>query len=442
MKKLQLLFLISPLLLCGCSCANNDDSHQYRAINDQQSIMKEYYAQHKSNQSSLAKYSYTYSSSYDPTYDPFNELAPAGHTLGLFYELNKESNINIYSGYFIKKNVERLYIGDKQNVGSIDTTENGNSFWFRKFDEPGHDNTMQLIHRTEHKDNDLANTIIDEKTDVEVESTNVSDYFANNINTEYEDQFDYPLHQPIPTTTRQVSAYSKNDNEIVETYREVIDLSPINNPLKPGDEYKLAVIQKVEGETTFKKIESIGWAATSFKETVTRSLVTDYEFKLLDEPRVIQKEETTIAFSYSTKVVPYSDEAFVYQSEDTNVDKLKPGLFSYVGGAHYPTSYEPKNVSKEYKILHPEFSGYAFQFDNVKLTKNGLYSFSSKERSDKGDYEWIGYNELSKNAGGTIIFAGVSDHNLFTPLTDSQNYEFLILISATGTRSLIAHFHK
>lgn len=442
MKKISLLFLVAPILLSGCSCSNNNESHRYQAINDQQSIMKEYYSQHKSNQSSLAKYTFTVSSSYDPTYDLFNELAPVGHTLGLFYELNYESNISIYSGYFIKKNVERLYVGNKENVGSIDTIQNGNSYWFRKFDEEGHDNKMQLIHRTEKKENDLANVVIDQKTDVEVDTANISNYFANNINTEFETEFEYQLHQPISTSTRQVSAYSKSDNEVVEVYSEVTNLTPINNPLKPGDEYKLAVVQKTEGETTFKKLESIGWVATSFKETITTSLVTDYELKLLESPHVIKKDETTVTFSYSTTPVPYSDETFIYHSDDTNPDKLKPLLFRYENEAHYPTEYEPKDVTKEYKILHPEFSGYAFQFDNVKLFTTGLYSFATKEDYDKGIYETIGYKELSKNAGGTLISAGVSDHNLFTTLTDSQAYEFLILFSSTGTKTLIAHFHK
>ena len=276
MKKSKFTLFLLPLLLSSCSCSGNNEYHQYQAINDQQSIMKEYYSQHRSNQSYLSKYTYSASLTYDPTYDAFGELAPIDQTIGLFYEYNQKSEINVYSGYFIRKDQEKTYIGNKNNAGSIETREKGKSYWFRKFDEEGHDNEMQLIERTEVKNNDLSNKITDVKTPIAVETSNISNYFANNINTEYEDEFVYPLSQPIASNDIQVSAYKKSESEIVEVYSVTLELPPINNPLQPGEEHKLTVMAMITGETTFKLIDNIGWAATNFEEIATTSLVTDY----------------------------------------------------------------------------------------------------------------------------------------------------------------------
>ena len=440
MKAKYLIISLLPLLLAGCS--NQEESKQYQAINDQQAIMKEYYRQHNANQSSLASYSYKKTYNYDPTYDAFGSLAPVSSTKGLYYEETLTSDVYVYSGYFINKNVGNIYTGNKKDTGSISQVEENNSFWFRNFDEGGHDGELELIKRTATKDNDLDEIVVDTKTGTAVESNNVSHYFSNNINTEYYMYFERPLVQPSTSTTKLVSAYSKSDSEIVETYRESLMLTPIENPIHPGDEYKMAVLQQTIGETTFKFIDKIGWVGVTLKETVTTSLVSDYELKLLEKPRDIIVEETNITFNYSTSIQPYSGDTFVYQQEDTNVEKYLPSMFEYSGGTHHDLNTPVKNVTHEYKKSHPEFSGYVYCFDPVVLEEGGLYSFACQEDIAGGDFEKIGFDQLKGSAGGTIVSGGVEGHNLIKTITTAQAYEFLVLVSATGTKSLVAHLYK
>ena len=153
-------------------------------------------------------------------------------------------------------------------------------------------------------------------------------------------------------------------------------------------------------------------------------------------------EQKQVTFSYSTSVLPYSGDTFVYQSEDSTAQTQWPNLYNYNNGEFTPSNIEPKNVTIEYKILHPEFSGYVFQFDKVLIEKNKLYSFTTVQDKANEIYDSIGYKEFSKNAGGTLIFGGVEGKNLFTSILDNQTYEFLVLISSTGTKSLIAHLAK
>lgn len=439
MKKTILLLL--PLLLVGCS--NGEESKQYPAINDQQAIMKEYYRQHTSNQSYLSSYVYEVKASYDPTYDAFGSLAPVATANGLYYETTLKNSIGIYSGYFVCNNQMGIYAGNKKDVGSIYQIAENIAFWFRPFDEAGHDNEVELIRRFESKDNDLDTTITDTKTGVGVETSNVSHYFSNNINTDYQSYFLRPLSQPVSSTSKQVSAYSKSDTEIVETYKEDIESTPIENPIHPGDEYKMTVMKQTVGQTTFKQIDKIGWAGTELKETVTYSLVSDYELKLLEEPRIILKEETTVNFTYSSTMQPYPGEAFVYQEKDEKIELYRPSMFLFDGANYYNTGASCDDVSKEYKKLHPEFSGYAYAFSPITLDQGAVYSFACYEdiHADSPRYEAIGYNELTSSAGGTIVSGGIADHNLIKTITTSETYEFIVLVSSTGKKSLIAHLY-
>lgn len=450
MKKISKLSLfVLPLLLAGCS--NGQESKQYQAINDQQTIMKDYYRQHTINQSNLNIYNFNYSLNYDPTYDVFGSLATRIGTektlpklenaKGFYFDAKVVSEVGVYSGYFIANSTSTIYTGNKQNVGSVDTIEVGESYWFRNFDDAGHDGTQELIHRIEVKDNDLEPVVRDFKTGTAVENDNVQHYFSNNINADYSDYFDRSLSQPIPAAPMYVSAYRKSDTEIVETYKETKNVDPIENPIHPGEEHMLAVLKQTSGETTFRYLEKIGWAGTSFKETITYSLVSDYELKLLNEPRVILSETTEMTFTYSTSIQPYSGEAFVYQKEDDNIQKFTPMMFSFDGETHHLVDVEVANVTYEYKKLHPEFSGYAYSFNPIVLEAGVAYSFTCQEDYDNSNYEAIGALQVIGNAGGTIISASVEGHNLIKTITTSETYEFIVLVSSTGSKSLIAHLY-
>lgn len=439
MKINKLMLLVLPLLMCGCS--NQEESKQYPAINDQQAIMKEYYRQHTSNQSYLNKYAYKQSLSYDPTYDVFGSLAPIANAKNLYYELTMTNNVNVYSGYFICNNKLEGYIGNKQNVGSKYEHEDNESFWFRAFEEEGHDGELELIHRHETKDNDLDKHVVDYHTGVGVESDNVSHYFSNNINTDYKDYFVHPLTQPTSSTTRQVSAYLKSETEIVETYKEVVEDTPIENPIHPGEEYRLTVMKQVVGKTTFKLLDKIGWAGTDFEETTTYALVSDYELKLLEQPRILMEDAITISFTYASSMQPYSGDAYVFQEEDTKIETYRPSLFTFDGANFVDENLQGTDVSKEYKKVHPEFSGYAYSFTSVNIEQGKLYSFAKKEDIEKGIFDSIGYNELVSSAGGTIVSGGVEGRNLIKTITTNETYEFIITISSTGNVSLIAQLH-
>ena len=436
--KTKLLLLIVPLMLCACS--NNEEPQQYQAINNQQDIMKEYYRQHTSNQSNLSLYSFNAKTTYDPTYDLFGELALAPDSTGQYYELDYTSDVGVYSGYFIRTDVEKTYLGNKDNVGSISEVVSNRSFWFRSADE----SKMQLIRRRQSKNNGLEGRIIDEPTETYVLNDNVSHYFSNNINTEYKDEFTYLLSQPVPSTTKQVSAYQKSEDEIVEVAREILELAPLTNPIKPGEENKLTVMMQIISTTTFRRMDKIGWAATSFNQQTDVSIVTDYELNLLNDPRIIVSAEVNISFTYSASMQPYTGEAYVYQEADPNIEKYTPSLYKYNEGSYTKVDVDATNVSLEYKKLHPDFSGYAFHFDNVLIEEGSLYSFACNEDTsgEEKNYETLGFNQFSQNAGGNLIDSGMDGHNLFTSLSGSQQYEFIILISSTGTKSLIAHFYN
>ena len=438
MKKNYLFITLIPLLLAGCS--NAEESKKYPAINDQQTIMKDYYRQHTSNQSYLNLYELKTTFEYDPTYDVFGALAPIDSAKNLYYEAALTNNVGVYSGYFICNNKVSTYVGDKANVGSISEYEQNESFWFRPFDS-GHEGKMELIHRQEVKDNDLDKVTKDSHTEIEVEQDNISHYFSNNINTDYSSYFERPLVQPTSSTTRQVSAYQKTEIEIVETYNETIEAEQIQNPIHPSEEYKLTVMKQTTGQTNFKNIEKIGWVGTSFIETITYCLISDYELKLLNEPRLIYKEETTIDFTYASTMQPYTGEAYVFQQEDEKIELYRPSMFVYESGSFNKLSEACIDVSKEYKKVHPEFSGYAYSFSAVSLEQNKLYSFACHEDIENGLYETIGYNQLASKAGGTIISGGVEGHNLIKTITTSETYEFIILVSSNGTKSLIAQLH-
>lgn len=442
MKINKLIILIAPLILTGCS--QGEEAKQYQSINDQQTIMKEYYRQHTSNQSYLSTYSYKHTLEYDPTYDVFGELAPVPTSRGQYFEATISNEVGVYSGYLVVNDVESIYLGNKANVGSIDKDEKQYAFYFRNFDEEGHDGELELISRTVTIDNDLDPVVIDEKSGTAVESDNVSHYFSNNINTDYKNYFKQPLEQPTASTEKQVSAYSVSSTEIIETYKESISLDPIENPIHPGEEHKMTVMKQTVGKTTFKLLDKIGWAGTEFTETITYSLISDYELKLLDTPRTIKKEEKTVSFNYSVSLQPYTGEPFIYQEKDEKLEKYKPNLFYFNGSDYIPLNPEIEEVSSKYKKLHPEFSGYVYHIGEAEIEEGKSYSIASNEdiSGETPNYETIGYNQLSDNALGTIVSSGIEGHNLFRTLTETLKYEFIVLYSATGSISLIAHLAK
>lgn len=439
---LKKLILLSASLLLLASCSEEEEHFQYQAINDQQSIMQKIYLEHTENQSYLTQYLLKASETYDPSYDAFGELVPTACPIGSHYESTLESDISIYSGYLISKTKTSLYIGNKENIGSIKNNEINAGYWFLDFTDKSdeHKNKQELIERTEIKDNDLDWQIEDEKTGTAVEKSKVSHYFSNNINTIYESLFIKKLKQPTLTTQRQVNAYYKSESEIVETYNEVDTSILIQNPLNPGDENLLAVTKYTVGETTFKRISGIGWVGTDFHETTTYALTSDFNLNVLEEPRVIKTLDTTITFMYAANVQPYSGDPFIYQGKDSKIESNKPTLYQF-DGENYNAIGVGQNITFEYKKLHGNFSGYAYLFESTLLKKDKYYSFACKKdvEGEEVHHESIGAKQIANNANGTLVDAKVDKHNLFKTIGDDAVYEFIVLIPNTGNKSITAH---
>ena len=141
---------------------------------------------------------------------------------------------------------------------------------------------------------------------------------------------------------------------------------------------------------------------------------------------------------------PYPGEAFVFQDRDEKIELYRPSMYLFNGVNYVNTGLTCEDVSKEYKKLHPEFSGYAYVFGPVTLNEGFVYSFACYEdsHSETPKYDVIGYNELTSSAGGTIVSGGIEGHNLIKTITTTETYEFIVLVSSTGTKSLIAHLYK
>ena len=448
MKLTKLSMLLIPLLIAGCS--SQEEAKQYRAIEDSR-IMRDYYRQHTANQAYLSLYTYSSVEKYDPTYDAFGDLRPIDEKIGLYYESNLQVEIGLYSGYFIESATASVYKGNKSNIGSLDIVESKLSFWFRDYDEGEGDITkMQLIKREEVKDNDLDNVVVDTKQAIGVEKENVSGYFANNINAGYEIYFPHRLSSPADdeedVDKKQIAAYMKTDTELVETCKTTKELAPLHNQIHPSDngKFDLTVIRETNQETTFKLIDGIGWVGTDFVKNTSYYVVTDFEQKLLEEPRVIRSVETKVSFTYSQSLQPYTGETYIYKKPNEEDEKLKPTLYEYVGDAYVVRSNNCNNVTDQYKLLHPEFSGYAYQFQEpIELDKAGLYSFACAYdvAGETPNYETIGANQISGNNNQLITSVGAEGHNFFRPISNYE-FEFVVLISSTGTKSFVAHLAK
>lgn len=445
MKLHKLLILVLPFMLAGCSSA--EQTNQYEAINDQQTIMRDYYRRHLSCQSNLVRYTYNKTTSYNPTYDIFGELAPQSNVKSQYFDQVSASEINVYSGYFISKSSRSTYIGNKENVGSSDTKTSKISFWFDDFEEEeAHVDQKELIQRIENTDNDITPFIEDTRTGTAVEESNTSHYFSNNLLIDFKDFFEHHLKQPQATTTNKVDAYRKSNTEIVETANEVIEYGTISNPIHFGDEYKITVYRQIASETTFKYIDRVGWAGTSYKETTSYSLVSDYELQLLSEPRIIMQVTKSVNFVYSPSPQTYTGEALIYQETDENIIKYWPTLYKYDGenyveASHDEEPYRCDDITFDYKRLHPSFNGYAYHFDNILIEEGEVYSFACAIdiEEEEPNYETIGFEQISNDANGTIVSAKINGHNLFKTYARSEEYEFIILVTPLRVKSVIAH---
>ena len=446
MKISKLLVLVLPFMLASCS--NGEPSKEYQAINDQQTIMRDYYRQHTACQPNLVRYTYSKTTNYNPTNDVFGELAPKTNLKGQYFDETSSSEINVYSGYFIAKTSKSTYIGNKTNVGSKDNKTSRVSLWFDDFeDEEAHLGHKELIQRVENMDNDINPFIEDTRTGVAVDISNISHYFSNNINTDLHGYFEHSLKQPTATTTLKVAAYRKSDTEIVETTNEVVEHGTISNPIHLGEEYKMTVYRQTTSETLFKRIDRVGWAGTSYKEVVTYAILSDYELQLLAEPSIVMQVTTTANFAYSPSAQTYTGDPFIFQPTDTNIIRYWPTLYYYEGEQYLQardergTPYSCDDITFEYKRLHPSFFGYAYHFDNIIINEGFNYSFACNEdiELEEPNYEAIGFEQLSTNANGTIVSSKVANHNLFKTITISEEYEFIILITNLGVKSIISH---
>lgn len=445
MKLNKLLILVLPFMLAGCS--QNESYQQYEAINDQQTIMRDYYRRHLSCQSNLVRYTYNKTTNYNPTYDIFGELAPQTNVKSQYFDQVASSEINVYSGYFISKSSISTYIGNKENVGSSNTKTSKIAFWFDDFeDEESSDGQKELIQRIENTDNDITPFIEDTRTGVAVDEANTSHYFSNNLLIDFKDFFEHHLVQPIATTTRKVDAYRKSEAEIIETANEVIEYGTISNPIHFGEEYKITVYRQITSETTFKYIDRVGWAGTSYKETTSYSLVSDYELQLLSQPRIIMQVSKSVNFVYSPNPQTYTGEALIYQESDGNIIKYWPTLYIFDGENYTIASdgeetYKCDDITFDYKRLHPSFNGYAYHFDNVLIEEDKNYSFACAMdvEAEEPNFETIGFEQITNNANGTIVSANVEGHNLFKTYSHSEEYEFIILVTPLRVKSVIAH---
>lgn len=448
MKLTKLLLLITPLVISLGGCAKKEEDTKYQVIDDPEGkIMQEYYRQHNENQSNLIQFKYSKNISYDPTYDVFGKIIsdpPADTLTGLYFESTHDIEIDVYSGYLIKQATETTYSGNKENVGSINKREYGDSYWFRNFDDDLHNGYQELIHRVEEKDNDLDKKTEDHKSGTAVEVDNIANYFSNNINTEtYSALFEG--HQIKPreeSETMRLFAYLKSEAEIIEEYSETLfpEDKRIVNPLLPGDDNVIAVEKQTKGKTIFQNLENIGWACTEFSETITYSISTDFELNVLEEPKVIYQSTISTSFSYSQSVQPYSGDAFIYHEVDPNYVNYLPKLYEFDGVDYIDTVYTANEISASYKQIHPEFAGYAYSFESVVFHKDHNYSFSCA--SDLPNKEGLGYRNLTNNANGTLIPANIGGHDLIKTLDKDAKYEFIILIATNGNRSIIGHLSK
>jgi len=448
MKVNKLLFLIIPLTIGLTACSKKNETGKYQVIDDPDGkIMINYYRQHYENQSNLIQFKYSKNITYDPTYDVFGKIIadPPRETLtGLYYENTHEIDISIYSGYLIKEASTTTYSGNKENAGSVEKNESGKSYWFKDFDDTEHAGYQELIERKETKDNDLDVTIEDTKSGIAVETNSISNYFSNNINTEpYYSLFEgHQIKPQEESDTKQLFAYLKSEAEIVEEYTETLfpEDKRIINPLLPGDENVIAVEKQTKGKTVFQNLESIGWACTEYTETISYSISTDFELNVLEQPKVILQSTISTSFTYSQSVQPYSGDAFIYHEVDPNRDNYLPKIYEYDAGSYVDTGYTATEISDSYKQIHPEFAGYAYSFESVVFEKDRNYAFTCT--SDLPNMEGLGYRNLTNNANGTLIPANISDHDLIKTLDKDTKYEFIVLISTNGNRSIIGHLSK
>lgn len=466
MRYKKLIILLFPLLISGCSFSQ-EEIQEYQAVTNQ-SVMDATYREHTSNQGYLSSYSYKETVSYDPTYDLFGELAPEG-TKNSYFDETTSVDINLYSGYFIRKENISTYEGNKSNVGSKNNSQFNQAYWFK--DSENNKNMKDLIFRYEWSENGVSYNKSDYNTGIEIETSKVSNYFSNNINTIYFNRFPMILTRPTATTTRTVSAFYKSENEIVETTSEVVNWVEIKNPFHPieetvvtveiqnpsdpdemmsidipfvrGEEYKLTTYKSTTTSTTFKKVDRIGWIGTEYKEDIEYGLTSDYELNSLSEPRIIKKESKSISFTYMTNVQPYSGEAFVYQEVNPKLELFSPILHSYDAELDKYESlnelYYPAEITAEYTKLNSNFKGYAYHFDNVKLEKGKNYCFARYGDLvlETPKYESYGYSHISENILKNIVSSNVTDHNLFRTIDEDETYEFIILVSMNGECSII-----
>lgn len=434
MKLRYLSVLIIPTLFLS-SCNNEIEVQEYRAIDEknQKVVMEGVYNSHKTYQANLTLYSYKHNEMYDPTYDVFGD-SHLYEAKGLYREKTINEEIGVYSGYFIKKHTESAYDGNEKNIGSKKTIQTNTSYWFKNMEGEENIDNRQLIKRSEILENNVSVSLKDVPSEIVVKKDNVSRYFADNINANYTGEFVHTLVQPEAISPKTVIAYYKSENEIVEVTKEITEYGKIRNPIHLENEYKLTIYKTVTASTTFRKINQSAWAGIEYKENTVYDLKSDYELKLISEPRVIRKEETTISFTYSSALQPYSGESFVYQPVDPKIEQNRPYLCS--DGSIVAVAEE---ITGRYKRLYPAFNGYAYQIGEIELNGDKDYSFAKKADIDEGNYETFKVSEITGNILSNIVSSGVENHELFKSLTGDAKYSFIILVSKTGVNKIIAN---
>lgn len=473
MKFKNTLLLLIPALLCGCS--SGEPNEQYQAINkeNQDAIMDEIYGLHEANQRYLAAYSYQESISYDPTYDIFGNLISGDEysinnsallsyyeyiedieksnaasndskqaSLNSYFDYSSSIEIGVFSGYLIRKKNETTYIGNKEDAGSKQSRQETIAYWFNDFEEEGKENKKEIVRKNEVIENGISKKTKDTRQGVLVENKEIAGYFSKHIEDYYKEYTSesqtekfFPFEFGKKTSG---TAYYKSSNEIVEIINETSKPLTIQNPIHPGNEYKLTVLKQLVRQTTFKKIDKIGWVGTEYKEEVSYSLGCDYELQLLDSPHVIRKENKKVSFSYSTSSQPYSGVSYEFQDIDPKIAQYEPLLYSYdVDNQNYEkVDVVADDITAEYKRLSSGFNGYAYCFASVPIEEGKNYCFTTNEEVEESKYETIGFSNISENVLNNIVSSSIAEHDLFKTIASSETYQFIILVSQNNDKTL------
>lgn len=426
-KKYLLIALTSVLLLSGCS-KNDDDKNKYYNVVAPQ-MVQGLYRQHASNLSYLSEY----------TYEEKSETHPAYATIGMDTSKHTKSTTNVkvgvYSGVFVASKTVNSYIGNQIDAGIKSSSIENNYYWFENTE---YTNTKQLTQRHEIADRDQKMSTEDTKTSIFVNEKDVPNYFSGAINDDqYSQYFEYKL---VPLINA-VSVQKSSTTIVSTTYTIEQDPELIVNPDYPDDDsMKLVAFNEIETTTIFRLIDGIGWVGTNFDKTSTSFVATDNLHRLQTTKNVIGTQSISVTFSYSKSVIPYTG-GLSYKEHDSNNEKFLPTLYELnEEGTMIDEIMVARNITDVYHSLHPSYEGYAYNITFI-LSEGAFYGLTNQSKASEGVYDYIGFKQISENAGGFVIKGNeLEESNSFTIFGESFLADLTILVDSNGTYNLQIRF--